>query len=115
MMFTYISLLLLSIVIFRNNNEFANANANAIQADTVQSLIPLNPKSDAFQRGNKASNVIVEFFIDLTCSSCLDSWLLLLYIYIYLKLFEIFFIIIRSVLNKVVSTYGISFYILINY
>lgn len=42
--------------------------------DTVQSLIPLSSTSNAFQRGLKNSAITVELFIDLTCSSCLDSW-----------------------------------------
>jgi hypothetical protein len=48
------------------------------------SMIPLDKNSYAFHRGNLASKVNVEFFIDLTCSSCLDSW---------------------PTLNKVVETY----------
>lgn len=38
------------------------------------SLIPLSGQSYSFKRGNPASNVVVELYVDLTCSSCLDSW-----------------------------------------
>lgn len=39
-----------------------------------QSLIPLSPNDYSFSRGNPASNIVVEFYIDLTCSACQDSW-----------------------------------------
>ena len=71
---------------------------------SVQTLIPLSPTSDAFQRGNKASNVVVEFFIDLTCSSCLDEW----YKYFYNHTIIILLHNHRPVLSEVVSTYGIK-------
>ena len=38
------------------------------------SLIPLSGQSYSFKRGNPASNVVVELYVDLTCSSCLDEW-----------------------------------------
>lgn len=50
----------------------------------AETLIPLSPTGYAFKRGNPASNVVVEFFIDLGCSSCLNAW---------------------PTLNKVVETY----------
>jgi len=50
------------------------ANYSAVCVAQLQSLIPLSPSKNAFQRGNAASSIVVEYFIDLTCSSCLDSW-----------------------------------------
>ena len=47
----------------------------------VESQIPLSKASDAYQRGNKGSSVIVELFIDLSCSSCLLSWPTLTQVY----------------------------------
>lgn len=40
----------------------------------VETLIPLQKYGYAFSRGNLSSNVVVDLYIDLTCSSCLDSW-----------------------------------------
>jgi len=40
----------------------------------AESLIPLSPSSYSYKIGNPASNVIVEFFLDLGCSACLQSW-----------------------------------------
>ena len=45
------------------------------------SLIPLSPNGYAYSRGNPASNVVVEFFYDLTCSGCRDSWPVLTNVY----------------------------------
>ena len=39
-----------------------------------ESLIPLSSSSYAYKIGNPSSNVVVEFFIDLGCSSCLEAW-----------------------------------------
>lgn len=47
-----------------------------ISADT-QSFIPLSKDGHAFHRGNTASLTTVEYFIDLSCSACMDSWELL--------------------------------------
>jgi hypothetical protein len=46
----------------------------ALAIQPIESLIPLSKTANAYQRGNAASNVVVELVIDLTCSSCLDSW-----------------------------------------
>lgn len=46
------------------------ANAQIV----AESLIPLSPSSYSYKIGNPASNVIVEFFLDLGCSACLQSW-----------------------------------------
>ena len=64
-------LLAVSLSIGISTNNIGSTRA----IENVQSLIPLSSTSNAFQRGNKGSNIIVEFFIDLTCSSCLNSWL----------------------------------------
>jgi thiol-disulfide isomerase/thioredoxin len=40
----------------------------------VQSDIPLSPNGYSFGRGSPSSNVVVDLYIDLTCSACLDSW-----------------------------------------
>lgn len=40
----------------------------------ASSMIPLSKDGHAYHRGNTASLTTVEYFIDLTCSSCLDSW-----------------------------------------
>lgn len=47
---------------------FARINGEA------SSMIPLAKDGHAYHRGNTASLTTVEYFIDLTCSSCLDSW-----------------------------------------
>lgn len=51
---------------------------------TANSMIPLQKTGYAYHRGNTSALTTVEFFIDLTCSACLDSW---------------------STLNEVVATY----------
>jgi hypothetical protein len=43
-------------------------------AQKAETLIPLSSTGYAFQRGNAASNIVVELYIDLTCSSCLSEW-----------------------------------------
>lgn len=48
------------------------------QANT---MIPLSKDGHAYHRGNTSSQTVVEYFIDLTCSSCLDSWPLLTKVY----------------------------------
>jgi len=40
----------------------------------TQTKIPLDKNDYAFHRGNLASKVNVEFYLDLTCSSCLEAW-----------------------------------------
>lgn len=40
----------------------------------VQSTIPLSPNGYSFGRGSPSSNVVVDLYLDLTCSACLDSW-----------------------------------------
>lgn len=47
----------------------------------TQSFIPLSRTGHAFHRGNTSALTTVEYFIDLTCSSCLDSWPLLNEVY----------------------------------
>lgn len=47
----------------------------------VQTFIPLSKDGHAFHRGNTASLTTVEYFIDLSCSSCRDSWPLLTKVY----------------------------------
>jgi len=64
-----------------------STNRAQIQIDPIESLIPLSKNANAYQRGNAASNIVVELVIDLTCSSCLDSW---------------------PMLNDVVASYGSS-------
>ena len=49
----------------------SKANIFVAAAD---SLLPLQKNQYAFPRGNLSSPVIVDFFIDLGCSSCLSSW-----------------------------------------
>lgn len=51
---------------------------------TANSMIPLQKTGYAYHRGNTSATTTVEFFIDLTCSACMDSW---------------------STLNEVVATY----------
>jgi protein-disulfide isomerase len=51
---------------------------------TANSMIPLQRTGYAYHRGNTSALTTVEFFIDLTCSACMDSW---------------------STLNQVVETY----------
>lgn len=46
---------------------------NMASADT-QSFIPLSRNGHAFHRGNTSALTTVEYFIDLTCSACRDSW-----------------------------------------
>jgi protein-disulfide isomerase len=48
---------------------------------TTQTFIPLDKNDYAFHRGNLASKVNVEFYIDLTCSSCLEEWPTLTQVY----------------------------------
>ena len=43
-------------------------------AQKAETLIPLSPTGYAFQRGNAASSIVVDLYIDLTCSSCLSEW-----------------------------------------
>ena len=38
------------------------------------SMIPLSKDSYAYSIGDVKSSVIVDFYIDLTCSSCLENW-----------------------------------------
>lgn len=40
----------------------------------VETMIPLSKNAYAFQRGTSGSNVVVELYVDLSCSSCLSSW-----------------------------------------
>eukprot|EP01031_Cornospumella_fuschlensis_P052703 gene52703-64399_t len=47
----------------------------------VQTFIPLSKDGHAFHRGNTAALTTVEYFIDLSCSSCRDSWPLLSKVY----------------------------------
>ncbi len=47
----------------------------------AETAIPLSKDGHAFHRGNTASLTTVEYFIDLTCSSCRDSWPLLTKVY----------------------------------
>jgi hypothetical protein len=47
----------------------------------VSTMIPLATNGYGFHRGNSAAITTVEFFIDLTCSSCLESWPLLTQVY----------------------------------
>jgi protein-disulfide isomerase len=44
-------------------------------------MIPLDKNDYAFHRGNLESKVNVEMYIDLTCSSCLESWPTLTQVY----------------------------------
>jgi hypothetical protein len=48
---------------------------------TVNTFIPLDSYDYAFHRGNLASTINVELYIDLTCSACLDSWPTLTQVY----------------------------------
>lgn len=63
----------LSALLVALHNIVASAQAN--------SMIPLSKDGHAYHRGNTSSETVVEFFIDLTCSSCLDSWPLLTQVY----------------------------------
>lgn len=47
----------------------------------IQTFIPLSKDGHAFHRGNTASLTTVEYFIDLTCSACRESWPLLTQVY----------------------------------
>lgn len=47
----------------------------------IQTFIPLAKDGHAFHRGNTASLTTVEYFIDLTCSACRDSWKVLTEVY----------------------------------
>jgi len=56
-----------------------------VSAQAGESIIPLSATANAYQRGNAASNIVVDLVIDLTCSSCLEEW---------------------PMLNEVVAAYG---------
>ena len=43
-------------------------------AQVAESLIPLSSSGYSYKIGYPASNVVVEFFLDLGCSACLQSW-----------------------------------------
>ena len=45
-----------------------------VASGQATSMIPLAYSGYAFHRGNTSSRTTVEYFIDLTCSACLDSW-----------------------------------------
>lgn len=47
----------------------------------VETMIPLSKDGHAYHRGNTSSLTVVEYFIDLTCSACLDSWSTLTSVY----------------------------------
>lgn len=51
-----------------------------VRADTT-SFIPLSKDGHAYHRGNLSALTTVEYFIDLTCSSCRDSWSTLTKVY----------------------------------
>ena len=53
--------------------QMATAQAN--------SMIPLSKDGHAYHRGNTSALTTVEYFIDLTCSACLDSWPTLTQVY----------------------------------
>ena len=38
------------------------------------SIIPLSASDYAYAKGNAASNVLVELYIDLACSETMDAW-----------------------------------------
>lgn len=48
---------------------------------TAETAIPLSKNGHAFHRGNLGAITTVELFIDLTCSSCRESWPLLTKVY----------------------------------
>lgn len=48
---------------------------------TAETAIPLGRTGHAFHRGNASALTTVEYYIDLTCSSCRDSWSLLNKVY----------------------------------
>lgn len=43
----------------------------------VTSPIPLSITENSYQKGDKSSRIVVQYIIDLTCSSTMDSWDLL--------------------------------------
>ena len=45
-----------------------------VSSQKAETLIPLSANSYGFHAGSASSSIIVEFNIDLGCSSCLDSW-----------------------------------------
>ena len=55
--------------------------ARASTHDLYTSAIPLSPTSYTFSRGNLASSLKVDLFIDLACSDCMNSWPLLSEVY----------------------------------
>lgn len=48
---------------------------------TANSMIPLQRTGYAYHRGNMSATTTVEYFIDLTCSACMDSWSMLNQVY----------------------------------
>jgi protein-disulfide isomerase len=40
----------------------------------AETMIPLSKDGHAFHRGNTSASTVVEFFIDLACSACMDEW-----------------------------------------
>lgn len=65
--------ILLSVLLVALHSQVVSAAAS--------SMIPLTKDGHAYHRGNLASKTVVEMFIDLTCSSCLQSWPLLTKVY----------------------------------
>lgn len=46
----------------------------ALASSEILSPIPLSPTGNAFTRGLQTSNVVVDLFIDLGCSDCMNDW-----------------------------------------
>jgi hypothetical protein len=60
----------------------AKASASASSSrDLYTSDIPLSPTGYTFSRGNLASSLKVDLFIDLACSDCMNEWPLLTEVY----------------------------------
>ena len=52
-----------------------------LAAAQVETMIPLSKTGYSYVRGNPSSPVTVELYIDLGCSSCLESWPTLTQVY----------------------------------
>ena len=53
----------------------------AVAFGDVMTMIPLQKEGHAFHRGNLASKTVVEFYLDLGCSSCMSEWPVLRKVY----------------------------------
>eukprot|EP01032_Pedospumella_encystans_P030745 gene30745-34696_t len=62
-------------------DNWARIIKRGVVSAAASSMIPLTKDGHAYHRGNLASKTVVEMFIDLTCSSCLQSWPLLTKVY----------------------------------